>query len=483
MHPRLAQVRRGFWNHLVTLVGVTTLVVTGAYGALRGVTSTPVLLDVIVPVLVGVGLVVDGVRIRYQATSPRRTKLVATGAVAFALLGTLLSGWAVFLVELRLGQVVDTLQVALLGGTGGAVVGATIGHVYASLSAKNREMVRLSRAMDSSMDGIAIIEDGEHVYVNDAYAELYGFPGPSMLEGQSWYRLYTSDSLATIEQEVIPQLSEQHYWRGRLVGRRADGTTFPKEVTSSVIDRGNVIVVRDVSIQRQREQRIQVLNRVLRHNLRNAFTVIQGHANLLAEKAPDLAADHVHPIREEITDLLATADKARGLERTLGDQREPQPIEPPEAIRMVVDRATATYPDASFRSRVEETGLPTVDERIVEALNELVDNAVEHTPDPEPTVEVGVGTADVSEATHLEFTVVDDGPGIPEADQRAIIDGEETPLEHGSGLGLWLVNWIVSNSGGDITFDEPPGGGTEVTISFVEDDTPAFDGVGEMAAA
>ncbi|AGB17028.1 PAS domain S-box [Halovivax ruber XH-70] len=474
---------RALRHHSVTLVGGGFLAVAAAYAAFHEGSLSLVLLDVFLLVLVGIALLWDGFRTFDESPSPRRTELVAAGTLLFAVFGALFAGWAVVLVELRLGRSVDYLQIGLLGFTIGGALGAMVGHIHASLSAKNRETTRLSRAMDSSMDGMAIIEDGEHVYVNDAYAELYDFPGPALLEGESWYRLYTSESLATIEREVIPKLTEQRYWRGRLTGRRADGTTFPKEVTSSAVEDGHVIVVRDVSTQRQREQRIQVLNRVLRHNLRNTFTVIQGHANLLAEKAPELAQGHVEPIRNEITDLLATADKARGLEQTLEGPTEVQQIDPSEAVRTVVDRATATYPSASIHSHVEESGLQAVDARIVEALNELVDNAVEHAPCPDPTVEVAVETVETGGTSRLEFTVVDDGPGIPEADRRAIIDGEETPLEHGSGLGLWLVNWIVSNTGGDIAFAQPSSGGTEVTITYGDDESQAADGLGQLATA
>ena len=68
--------------------------------------------------------------------------------------------------------------------------------------------------------------------------------------------------------------------------------------------------------------------------------------------------------------------------------------------------------------------------------------------------------------------VHDDGPGIPEH-ERAVFDATaETPLSHSDGLGLWLVNWLVDDEGGDVTV-ETDVDGTTVTIRLpLADETP-----------
>jgi signal transduction histidine kinase len=61
-------------------------------------------------------------------------------------------------------------------------------------------------------------------------------------------------------------------------------------------------------------------------------------------------------------------------------------------------------------------------------------------------------------------TVADDGPGIPTADREIIFDdGEITPLQHGSGLGLWLVRWVTESAGGTVVHDRS-GNWTTVTL-------------------
>jgi signal transduction histidine kinase len=81
----------------------------------------------------------------------------------------------------------------------------------------------------------------------------------------------------------------------------------------------------------------------------------------------------------------------------------------------------------------------------------------------------------------VELVVADDGPGIPPVEAAVVDAMEETTVEHGNGLGLWLVNWIVTRYGG--SFQLRPAGpsdaatGTVATISL-----PGLDPADDPAA-
>lgn len=60
--------------------------------------------------------------------------------------------------------------------------------------------------------------------------------------------------------------------------------------------------------------------------------------------------------------------------------------------------------------------------------------------------------------------MADNGPGIPECELGVLERGYETPLEHTSGLGLWLVNLIVRESDGDLLYAENDPRGSKITI-------------------
>ncbi|MWV40832.1 HAMP domain-containing sensor histidine kinase [Natrialba sp. INN-245] len=494
MSPRARFVFGRVRERSLLVVGIVLISVAGIFGTTVGGGFPAVVLDLWVPVAVGCALVWYDIRKPVLERDRRRAPVVAGCAIGGGVLVAVGSVWSIVLAVPSDGSLSRELGIALLTTTSvGVALGTALGHLHEDRASQRRETNRLTHAIDAAMDAIAVVVDGRLDSVNGAYASLYGVGDPARLEGRMWDEGYTNESLVTIEQEAMPALDDCGYWRGDLTGTRIDGTTFRQSVRMTTRDdgTGHVVVARDVTDRIDREQRIQVLNRVLRHNLRNAFTVIRGHANLVGEYDETLERRHVDPIREEIDDLLETADKARGVEQKLERRDRGETIDATDAVRAVVDRAKAAYPGVRIVTRTEtptaDSRMPTIEKTVVDALDELVDNAVEHhrgrtqldRPDQaipstggsndgaEPlTVEVTAEVVEYPLTSRLEFTVADDGDGIPVSERRAVLQGEETQLAHGSGLGLWFVSWIVNNVGGDLEFTDRQDGGTSVTLSF-----------------
>jgi PAS domain S-box-containing protein len=124
---------------------------------------------------------------------------------------------------------------------------------------RDRELERRSRMMESAIDGIAITDaDGEYVYANESHVEMYGYDDAAAFLGDHWSMCYPESELDRFEAEIIPTLYEDGAWRGEVLGRRRDGSTFTQDLSLTVADDGGIIcVVRDITERKEQERRLR----------------------------------------------------------------------------------------------------------------------------------------------------------------------------------------------------------------------------------
>ena len=99
-----------------------------------------------------------------------------------------------------------------------------------------------------------------------------------------------------------------------------------------------------------------------------------------------------------------------------------------------------------------------------QALDEAVENAVTHSDQSPPEVAITIDRD--SDPDHVYISVADNGPGIPDIEQRVIESGEETPLQHSLGIGLWMMKWVVTTLGGELTIADNEPRGSVVTFQL-----------------
>ena len=121
------------------------------------------------------------------------------------------------------------------------------------------DRTRLSEAADAAIDGIAILDDEEYVYMNRAHAAIFDFE-PDELLGESWRRLYGDGEQERIERDVFPQLERDGEWRGETEGRRRDGSGVPQDVSLSLLDDGTLVCVnKDITERKRRDEQLDQL--------------------------------------------------------------------------------------------------------------------------------------------------------------------------------------------------------------------------------
>ena len=218
---------------------------------------------------------------------------------------------------------------------------------------------------------------------------------------------------------------------------------------------GAQVMVRDASDRRQREGLISVINRVLRHNVRNKLTVISGYAEILAGDSDDNVASKATQITQATDRLLDLTESARQIEQNRNRSPELETVDLAPLLDESVDELATRYPEASITAEIPETAVATKLPRIETALWELLENAAIHSGE-EPTISLGVTETD----DQLRITINDNGPGLPEDERQVLATGDEDPLVHGQGLGLWLTYWIITSLDGEISVPKKSGGTT-----------------------
>ena len=217
------------------------------------------------------------------------------------------------------------------------------------------------------------------------------------------------------------------------------------------------------------EQRMRQFVADASHELRTPLTSIRGFAELYrlggapsAEELPTMMrriedeASRMGLLVEDLL-LLARLDQQRPLERVAVDLL---PI-----ARDAVHDASLLAPDRTIDLQVDAGPPPIVTgdaARLRQVVNNLVSNALTHTPPGSP-VTVRVATDPDQDIAILE--VSDRGPGVPETDAERVFerfyraDTSRSRQAGGSGLGLSIVAGLVGAHGGTVTVNRRDGGG------------------------
>ncbi|MDB5093139.1 MAG: two-component histidine kinase [Candidatus Eremiobacteraeota bacterium] len=203
------------------------------------------------------------------------------------------------------------------------------------------------------------------------------------------------------------------------------------------------------------------------HELRTPLTVIMGYLDVLEDGAFDAPG-----IRERVFTTLRQESRRMRLliERLIYLAR----LERGEAnvreivdISVVVSRIATSLAPAEEAERVEISTVPdarvVADEgEIVEAVRNLVDNALKYAPGSKVTVSTAV------QGDEVLLVVGDHGPGMSEQDQAHAFDrfyrGHGNGDVEGTGLGLAIVKRAVHRAEGTIAVESRPGEGTQFTI-------------------
>jgi len=232
-----------------------------------------------------------------------------------------------------------------------------------------------------------------------------------------------------------------------------------------------VFTGRNVTDQHFLNQRREVINRVLRHNLRNDMGAIIGYVQLADEQCDLEKESPLAKIKQNAQNLLSLSESIQDINNRLDDSNYRfRRVNLRTTIESAVETYHADYPEVRFTVNVGDHVI--VGSSLVgDAIEEVIENAIKHGGKSTEDLTISITTNENSDTDEIELMIADNGEGIPAGEVEAISEMTESQLKHTSSVGLWLVKWTADSV--FATFEigkRKDGRGTAVEFGFINAD-------------
>jgi PAS domain S-box-containing protein len=343
---------------------------------------------------------------------------------------------------------------------------------------RERELEQFREAVEQTAHAVYITDaDGTIEYVNQAFEENTGFSeeeaigaNPRILQSGEYDEEYYEEFWETI-------LSGEQ-WEDEIIDQRADGEQIVMEQTIAPITDEDgrpqrfVAVAQDITERKEHEQlletqrdSLEVLNQVVRHDIRNDLQVVLGYVNTLEEYVEEDGEEYIRQIQkasQDAVDITMTAQEVT--EMLLMPDADLAPVSLGRELEREINDVRSSHSDAVIT--VDEQ-LPDVkvmaDNMLNSIFRNLLKNAIVHNDKSVPKVTVTTERSDGM----VGVTIADNGPGIPDDLKEKIFEkGSQGLGSEGTGLGLYLVDTLVDRYGGDVRVKDNDPEGTVFVVSL-----------------
>jgi PAS domain S-box-containing protein len=367
------------------------------------------------------------------------------------------------------------------------------GQVQARTRELKQSLSLVQSALESTADGLLVVDrQGRVTAFNHRFATMWRLPA-ELLERRDHEALlaHVLDQLADPQRFLsrVRELYSDSALESNDILEFKDGRVFERYSLPQRLDGetvGRVWSFRDISARRRAEERGAQLTESMRRSERMAAmgTLVAGVAHEVRNplfnltSTLDVFETRLQPRPEDrryLDTLRRELNRLAALMRELLDYGRPPELalrsgEVEDALREAVSFSEGLATLAQVRLRVEQDGrLPPVlmdRPRLVQALQNLIQNAVQHSP---RGGEVVARAEREPNGGAVTCTVKDSGTGFQPEDLPHVFEPFFTRRRGGTGLGLSLVQRIVEQHGGSVVAANHPEGGALMTVRLPEE--------------
>ncbi len=356
--------------------------------------------------------------------------------------------------------------------------------VRAATAELKRQRDSLQSILTAVGEGLMVVDTDHRVLAwNPAAVQMTGYSPAEAQNRTCQELLHTASSDGEICQRLCP-VEQALAERRTVTSREADiflntklGARLPVSVTASPLldeqdrPRGCVVVLRDVSREREVDRFKSEMTSTVAHELRTPLGPIIGFAELLREtRLPDDQRDkYLRIIVEQGRRLAGLVDNFLALSRIETGRLELnlQPVDLAAVVEEIVAIEARHNPGHQLASDLPAHFPPVRGdfEWLKRVVHNLVSNAIKYSPGGGP---VRVSGRDLGR--EVELSVTDSGIGIREEDLPRLfhrftrVNREATPDVAGTGLGLSICRHVVTEHGGTILVRSEYGKGSTFTV-------------------
>jgi len=346
------------------------------------------------------------------------------------------------------------------------------------------------RFLKSIGDGVVATDmDGKIIFFNEAAEKLTGVPNEKAIGGFAWETLwYFKENDPENQIQVIRKFlaGEKKFNRAsdRLMLKRKDGAVIGVSFSISFIydtnnsKQGCILVMRDVTEERELEKNKDNFLSVAAHQLRTPLSGIRWSLEMLlgddVGKLPGEAHEVVENINENTMRLITLVNDLLNVSRiNMGKVIEPaSPVNVAETISAVLKSGDGFVAKNKIKivfdaNKKAEARVFISPQHFFESIENIVSNAIKYTPE-QGTVKITVS----SKGNQIKIAVADSGIGIPKKEQEKMFSKffrAQNAIQKdpdGSGLGLSVVKSFIEEAGGTVSFESEEGKGTTFFVSL-----------------
>lgn len=337
-----------------------------------------------------------------------------------------------------------------------------------NITALDAEKSRMEEMLTSMTEGVlGVTADKKIMLANPKLKEIFNLKQDII---NHKFNSHCPTELVTLVEEVLAEESEasrEFDWQEQIIAAQA----APVQVGSKLW--GVIILVRDVTEIRKLDQMRRLFVANVSHELKTPLTAVQGYLEAILDGVVEqekMQRDYLQRVLSETERMSNLVADILDLSRLQSGQVDFN-WEQVDLIKLIKSVKINLESRLEKREVILNTPaklvLETDKNKLEEVLVNLLSNAIKFT-DPDGKIEIKV----LDQAQEVTVEIIDDGLGIPEAEQNYIwerfhqVDRARKPAGEGTGLGLAIVKEIIESLGGKIRVESELEVGTDFIFSL-----------------